>query len=120
MNPAQQNQVGKTALKITQFGVGGTGFGNIYKAVGDQDALDTIDAAWNAGIRYFDMGQMENIGHLIYVHSSRTCSSIGRNSVEIAFIHSQLLKSRNAIAKTKRSVALSASNNHQLTIVQCI
>ena len=54
MNPAQQNQVGKTALKITQFGVGGTGFGNIYKAVGDQDALDTIDAAWNAGIRYFD------------------------------------------------------------------
>ena len=54
MNPAQQNQVGKTALKITQFGVGGTGFGNIYKAVGDQDALDTIDAAWKDGIRYFN------------------------------------------------------------------
>lgn len=54
MQPDKRNQVGQTALKITQFGMGGTGFGNIYKAVGDQDAQATIDAAWNAGVRYFD------------------------------------------------------------------
>ncbi|MFN8493581.1 MAG: aldo/keto reductase [Caldilineaceae bacterium] len=54
MQPDKLRQVGKTALHITQFGLGGTGFGNIYKAIGDQDAQATIDAAWQAGIRYFD------------------------------------------------------------------
>lgn len=36
------------------LGFGGGGMGNLYRAITDQDAGATIQAAWNAGIRYFD------------------------------------------------------------------
>ncbi len=62
MQPEKLNQIGKTALKVTQFGIGGTGFGNIYKAMGDQDALDTLDAGWDAGVRYFDTAPLYGSG----------------------------------------------------------
>ena len=39
---------------ITHLGLGGTGLGDMYHATGDAAALATVDAAWIAGIRYFD------------------------------------------------------------------
>jgi len=39
---------------ITRLGLGGTGFGDMYRASSDEAAQATVDAAWNAGIRYFD------------------------------------------------------------------
>ncbi len=42
------------ACEVTQLGLGGASYGSIYREVSEQDALDTIAAAWAAGIRYFD------------------------------------------------------------------
>ena len=54
MQASQLHQIGKTTLSVTQYGLGGTALGNIYTAVEEQAALDTIDAAYQAGVRYFD------------------------------------------------------------------
>jgi D-threo-aldose 1-dehydrogenase len=62
MNPGKQNQIGKTALQIAQFGVGGTGFGNIYSAIDDRQSDEIIAAALNAGLNYFDTAPFYGFG----------------------------------------------------------
>lgn len=39
---------------ITRLGLGGTGLGDMYHATSEEAAQATVDAAWEAGIRYFD------------------------------------------------------------------
>jgi D-threo-aldose 1-dehydrogenase len=39
---------------ITRLGLGGTGLGDMYHTTSDDAATSTVDAAWEAGIRYFD------------------------------------------------------------------
>jgi len=39
---------------ITRLGLGGTGLGDMYHTTSDDAAMSTVDAAWEAGIRYFD------------------------------------------------------------------
>ncbi len=46
--------LGRTDLKLTCLGFGTTMLGNLYRAVSEADALAATDAAYAAGIRYFD------------------------------------------------------------------
>jgi D-threo-aldose 1-dehydrogenase len=62
MKANQLRQIGKTSLHVTQFGLGGTTLGNIYSAVEEPAALDTIDAAYQAGMRYFDTAPLYGYG----------------------------------------------------------
>lgn len=62
MQPEQRNPVGKTGLAISQFGVGGTGFGNIYSPIQDQQATEIISAAITAGLNYFDTAPFYGFG----------------------------------------------------------
>jgi D-threo-aldose 1-dehydrogenase len=39
---------------LTHLGLGGTGLGDMYHTTTDEAAHATVDAAWDAGIRYFD------------------------------------------------------------------
>jgi D-threo-aldose 1-dehydrogenase len=39
---------------ITRLGLGGTGLGDMYHTTTDEAGRTTVDAAWDAGIRYFD------------------------------------------------------------------
>jgi D-threo-aldose 1-dehydrogenase len=39
---------------ITRLGLGGTGLGDMYHTTSEEAAMATVDAAWEAGIRYFD------------------------------------------------------------------
>lgn len=39
---------------ITHLGLGGTGLGDMYHTTSDEAARSTVEAAWEAGIRYFD------------------------------------------------------------------
>jgi D-threo-aldose 1-dehydrogenase len=39
---------------ITRLGLGGTGLGDMYHATTEEAGQATVDAAWDAGIRYFD------------------------------------------------------------------
>ncbi len=44
------------------FGLGGVPFGNEFAYVTDELAYDTIEAAWNAGVRYYDTSPWYGLG----------------------------------------------------------
>ncbi len=54
MDPSTRRPLGRSGVEVTQLGLGGATYGSIYREVSERDALDAIDAAWDAGIRYFD------------------------------------------------------------------
>ncbi len=45
-----------------KFGMGGVPLGNEFEVVTDEDAYATIQAAWNAGVRYYDMAPWYGLG----------------------------------------------------------
>lgn len=47
-------RLGRTPLEVTALGFGATAIGGMYTEVSDDDANDTVSAAWAAGLRYFD------------------------------------------------------------------
>ncbi len=47
-------RAGEGSLDVTALGFGGAPLGNLFAPVTDKDAEATVDAAWDAGIRYFD------------------------------------------------------------------
>lgn len=49
-------------LALTQLGFGGAPLGNLYRKVTDTEAQATLQAAWDAGIRYFDTAPQYGLG----------------------------------------------------------
>ena len=47
---------------LTPLGLGCAPLGNLFTAVEETDALAVVDAAWTAGIRYFDTAPLYGIG----------------------------------------------------------
>lgn len=65
-------QIGQTSLSVTEIGFGGAPLGNLFEDVAEAKAQETLQAAWNANIRYFDTapfygyGQSEHrLGHFL-------------------------------------------------------
>jgi D-threo-aldose 1-dehydrogenase len=54
--------IGQTGLTITRLGFGGASIGGLFKAVEDDDAIGTIDHAWELGVRYFDTAPLYGYG----------------------------------------------------------
>ncbi len=50
------------ALVLPSLGFGGSAIGNLFRAMTDEDAARTIEAAWEAGIRYFDTAPHYGLG----------------------------------------------------------
>ena len=51
---APRRRLGKTALQLPVMGFGAAHLGELYARVPEADAQATLNAAWDAGIRYFD------------------------------------------------------------------
>lgn len=49
-------------LNLGRLGFGAAGIGNLYRAIPDGEALATVLAAWDAGIRYFDTAPHYGLG----------------------------------------------------------
>ncbi len=62
MDPTEQRHIGKTPLKVTQFGLGGTSIGNLFSPVSEETAHSVIRQAWELGIRYFDTAPVYGLG----------------------------------------------------------
>jgi D-threo-aldose 1-dehydrogenase len=54
--------LGKSTVAVSALGFGAASIGNLYKAVPDVQAEETIVAAWEAGIRYFDTAPHYGVG----------------------------------------------------------
>src|SRR4029077_7805631 len=53
---AENSQAGETSglyIPPVKFGLGGVPLGNEFEVVSDEDAYQTLEAAWNAGVRYY-------------------------------------------------------------------
>ncbi len=51
-----------TGFELPSLGFGGASIGNLGAEVSDADAAATVQAAWNAGIRYFDTAPHYGLG----------------------------------------------------------
>ena len=49
-------------LTFTELGFGTAPLGNLYKAISDDAARATLDAAWEGGVRYFDTAPLYGLG----------------------------------------------------------
>jgi D-threo-aldose 1-dehydrogenase len=50
------------SLSFTELGCGTAPLGNLYAALPEEQAQDTLDAAWKAGIRYYDTAPLYGLG----------------------------------------------------------
>lgn len=62
MNAHDTRVLVRTGQHLTTLGLGCAGLGNLFTAVSDEAARATVDAAWEAGIRYFDTAPFYGFG----------------------------------------------------------
>ena len=55
-------RLGRSDVRISRFGLGGAQLGNLYAPIDDDQALATVAAAWDAGVRYFDTAPHYGLG----------------------------------------------------------
>jgi D-threo-aldose 1-dehydrogenase len=56
------NRLGASSVTVTPMGLGTAPIGNLYTSVDDATASAAVDAAWEAGIRYFDTAPHYGLG----------------------------------------------------------
>ena len=54
MQPFETRELGRSELNVTAFGYGAAQVGNFFRTMSDADSDEMFQAAWDAGIRYFD------------------------------------------------------------------
>jgi D-threo-aldose 1-dehydrogenase len=54
MKSSDRRPLGRTGIEVSVAGYGGGSVGNFGRALSNRDAEQILDAAWAAGIRYFD------------------------------------------------------------------
>jgi D-threo-aldose 1-dehydrogenase len=62
MDHRRRSAVRDSTSGLTLLGYGGAGIGNVSTAVTDEDARAALEAAWAAGIRYFDTAPWYGLG----------------------------------------------------------
>jgi D-threo-aldose 1-dehydrogenase len=55
-------KIGRTPVEVDDLGFGAAQIGNLYTAVDDRTAEEAVEAAWDAGIRYFDTAPHYGLG----------------------------------------------------------
>jgi D-threo-aldose 1-dehydrogenase len=56
------NRLGNRGLTFTELGFGAAPVANLYQAISDDAAQATLQAAWDAGVRYFDTAPLYGLG----------------------------------------------------------
>lgn len=57
-----KNSLGKTSLQVSKLGFGGASVGNLYQAISDEQASQTLQAAIASGINLFDTAPRYGLG----------------------------------------------------------
>ncbi|WP_372574574.1 aldo/keto reductase [Ruegeria jejuensis] len=56
------DRLGNGGLTFTELGFGTAPLGNLYKAISEEEARATLDAAWDGGVRYYDTAPLYGLG----------------------------------------------------------
>ena len=62
MKASDKRRVGRVDLDVTVLSLGTVAIGNLFKATSDAQAAETFEAAWGAGIRYYDSAPLYGHG----------------------------------------------------------
>ncbi|WP_320776800.1 aldo/keto reductase [Streptomyces sp. CRN 30] len=54
--------LGRSAVTVTGLGFGSATLGNLYTEVGEEQAYEAVQAAWQRGVRYFDTAPHYGLG----------------------------------------------------------
>jgi D-threo-aldose 1-dehydrogenase len=54
--------LGRGGVRVTALALGAAAIGNLYREVSEEQAHETVRAAWDAGVRYFDTAPHYGIG----------------------------------------------------------
>jgi D-threo-aldose 1-dehydrogenase len=57
-----RRELGRSGVVVTELGLGCAALGNLYAEVSDETAAATVDAAWDGGIRLFDVAPHYGLG----------------------------------------------------------
>jgi D-threo-aldose 1-dehydrogenase len=57
-----RRELGRSGVEVTELAFGSAAIGNLYTAVDDATAAATVDAAWQGGIRLFDVAPHYGLG----------------------------------------------------------
>ncbi|MBZ9776181.1 aldo/keto reductase [Mesorhizobium sp. CO1-1-8] len=58
----ERRRIGQTALEVTEASFGGAALGGLYRACSREAAMETLQGAWDAGLRYFDTAPFYGFG----------------------------------------------------------
>jgi D-threo-aldose 1-dehydrogenase len=58
----RSTELGQSGVRVTELAFGAAALGNLFTPVGDDEAAAAVDAAWQAGIRYFDTAPHYGLG----------------------------------------------------------
>lgn len=61
-NTIQRAKVGNTELQVSRLGMGTAPIGNLYTAIDDEGALETVRRSYENGIRFFDTAPLYGAG----------------------------------------------------------
>ncbi|NOX49530.1 MAG: aldo/keto reductase [Gammaproteobacteria bacterium] len=77
--PITRTQLGNTRAMVSQLGLGGAAFGNLYSPITDQAAFDTMQTALSLGINHIDTAPFygyglseQRIGHMLSMLNNPT------------------------------------------------
>ncbi|TIT85668.1 MAG: aldo/keto reductase, partial [Mesorhizobium sp.] len=57
-----KRRIGTTALEVTEISFGGAAIGGLYRACPREPAMETLQTAWDGGLRYFDTAPFYGFG----------------------------------------------------------
>ncbi|WP_127502926.1 aldo/keto reductase [Actinoplanes solisilvae] len=62
MNPLERVRLGRTDVTVTRLGIGLAPLGGLFEASSDENARQTVEHAYELGIRYFDVAPLYGNG----------------------------------------------------------
>ena len=62
MKSRKWQRIENGGLTFTELGFGAAPLGNLYRAIGDDEAQEILDQAWEGGVRYYDTAPLYGLG----------------------------------------------------------
>jgi D-threo-aldose 1-dehydrogenase len=81
IDPREARPLGRTTVRVTRLGFGSAPLGNLFRPLDETTARETVQAAWAAGVRYFDTAPL--YGHGL---SERRLGSVLRSEPRDSFV----------------------------------
>src|SRR5256885_12188167 len=60
--PTDRSTLGRSGPTVTRLGFGAASIGGLFRSVDDDDAVATVERAWELGIRTFDVAPLYGYG----------------------------------------------------------